>query len=204
MQLLHIDCSPRLESYSRQLSAAMVAKFAAAHEDLRIVRRDLGLEPIPHAAPAYARLLSAPGQLTATEAGDASQLSERLIGEIENADAIVIGTPMNNFTLPSVFKTWIDQVLRMGRTIGENASGEKIGLLADKPVHVGIAAGGVFYGEHARQPDFLTPYLQAAFGCIGLHSVRFLPLQATVFRSAQELAADIEQLVAGLELPVLA
>ncbi|MDT1818255.1 hypothetical protein FPK51_29040, partial [Acinetobacter baumannii] len=51
------------------------------------------------------------------------------------------------------------RLLRVGRSIGVNANGEKVGLLGDKPVYIGIASGGVFSGEQARQPDFLTPYL---------------------------------------------
>ena len=54
-------------------------------------------------------------------------------------DAIVIGTPMNNLTVPSVFKAWIDQVLRAGRTFKSTPTG-KVGMLRDRPVFVGIAS----------------------------------------------------------------
>src|SRR3546814_19134007 len=95
---------------------------------------------------------------------------------------------MNNFTVPSVLKAWIDQILRMGRTMGASPTGEKIGLLQDRPVYIGIASGGVFTGDHARQPDSLPPYLTAAFGCVGLNSVPFFPLHATVFPDHDQLA----------------
>jgi FMN-dependent NADH-azoreductase len=42
-------------------------------------------------------------------------LAEQLINEVKSADIIVMGTPMNNFTIPSVLKAWIDQILRVGR-----------------------------------------------------------------------------------------
>jgi FMN-dependent NADH-azoreductase len=38
----------------------------------------------------------------------------------------------------------------------------------------------VFAGDRANQADFLTPYLSAALGCIGLNTVHYLPLQATL------------------------
>ncbi len=204
MNILHIDCSARETSYSRKLSAAIVGRIAAIDPGASIVRRDLGRHPIPHPQANYAAALASPRVLAGETHDDALLLSEQLIGEIEDADVLVIGTPMNNFTVPSVFKAWIDQVLRIGRTIGRGPAGEKIGLLRDRPVYVGIASGGVFHGEGARQPDFLIPYLQAAFGCIGLSSLQFLPLQATAFLDAEQLAAGQQQLLATLDLSMVA
>lgn len=199
MHILHIDCSPRDTSYSRQLSAQILARLRAIAPGASVTRRDLGRNPLPHTQADYAMALATPQGLASDQAGAATGLSEQLIREVEAADVLVIGTPMNNFTLPSVLKAWVDQVLRMGRSIGAAPTGEKIGLLQDKPVYIGIASGGVFTGQHAKQPDFLTPYLKAALGCIGLTSLHFLPLQATAFREAHQLAQDRQALIAGLD-----
>jgi len=198
MKILHIDCSPRPESHSRDLSAAIVSHLSVTDPDASVIRRDLGRHPLPHAESDYATVLSSPGTLAEGGAKGALGLSEQLIEEVETADVLVIGTPMNNFTVPSVLKAWIDQILRMGRTIGVSPNGEKFGLLQDKPVYVGIASGGVFTGDRARQPDFLIPYLTAAFGCVGLNSLHFLPLQATAFLGHDELAANRDVLLATL------
>jgi len=204
VNILHVDCSPRTLSHSRALSSAMVGKLLARHPHATVLRRDLGLEPIPHTQGGYAAALATPGAMAAALEADPANgdvlLSEWLIQEVEAADVLVIGTPMNNFTLPSVFKAWIDQLLRVGRTIGISASGDKAGLLEDKPVYIGIASGGVFSGEQARQPDFLTPYLKAAFGCIGLTSLQFLPLQATAFLDPVQLEANRTTLLATMDL----
>lgn len=179
MNILHIDCSPRPDSHSRKLSASIVEKLLTIRPDGKVNRRDLGYEPIPHIGPDYAAALTSSATLAALKpCSDAIRLSERLIQEIEISDVIVIGTPMNNFTIPSVLKAWLDQVLRVGRTMRSTPAG-KVGLLDDRPVFVGIAAGAVFTGDRANQPDFLTPYLSAALGCIGLNSVHYLSLQAT-------------------------
>lgn len=199
MNILHIDCSPREHSHSRQLSAGIVARLLEEHPEASIVRCDLGRSPPPHAAPDYAETLSAPGAMTSERARVATLLSEQFIRDIEMADALVIGTPMNNFTVPSVLKAWIDQILRMGRTIGTVATGEKVGLLEDKPVYIGIASGGVFTGDRARQPDFMIPYLTAALGCIGLKSLQFFPLQATAFLDSERLTADRRALIASVD-----
>jgi FMN-dependent NADH-azoreductase len=199
MNILHIDCSPRAESHSRKLSAAIVARLFARVPGARVTRRDLGREPIPHAEADYATALSSPAVLATGPSAETVRLSEQLIREVEVADAVVIGTPMNNFTVPSVLKAWIDQILRMGRTIGVSPTGEKVGLLRDRPVYVGVASGGVFTGERAKQPDFLIPYLTAALGCVGLNSLQFFPLQATVFLDQDQLAAGREALLAGMD-----
>jgi FMN-dependent NADH-azoreductase len=199
MNILHIDCSPRPDSHSRRLSAAIVEKFLVDTPNASISRRDLGAQPLPHIGPDYAASVSSPVAMSAAP-NTVWEPSEVLIREVETADAIVIGTPMNNFTVPSNFKTWIDQVLRMGRTIMPTPAG-KVGMLRDRPVFVGIAAGGVFTGEGANQPDFLTPYLSAAFGCIGITSLRFVPLQATAFLDPSQLASALKKALEAIDPP---
>lgn len=200
MKILRIDCSPRAESQSRKLSAAIVGRLLAMDSDASVTHRDLGREPIAHPEADYAWALSSPATLAAGEAKGALRLSETLIREVEAADVLVIGTPMNNFTVPSVLKAWIDQILRVGRTIGMSAAGEKIGLLQDKPVYVGIASGGSFTGARANQPDFLTPYLVAALGCVGLKSPQFFAVQGTAFLGDEQLAADREAALAAMDV----
>jgi FMN-dependent NADH-azoreductase len=109
---------------------------------------------------------------------------------------------MNNFTVPSVLKAWIDQILRVGRTIMPTPAG-KVGMLRDRPVFIGIASGGVFTGENANQPDFLTPYLTAALGCIGLATLQFLPVQATAFLDQDQIALAREKALAVIDLTVM-
>lgn len=198
MNILHIDCSPRPGSHSRQLSSAIVAKLLAIVPDAEVNRRDLGAHSLPHTAADYAVALSSTAAMAAAPP-EALELSETLIREVEAADVIVIGTPMNNFTVPSVLKAWIDQLLRVGRTIMPTPNG-KVGTLRDRPVFIGVASGGVFTGEEANQPDFLTPYLTAAFGCVGVTSLQFLPVQATAFLDEEAVAAAKEAALAAIDL----
>lgn len=199
MKILHIDCSPRPESYSRALSAGIVDRILEANPNAFVTRRDLGRHPIPHTPEEYARVLSSPAALAQGMGGEAMTLSEELIGELEAADVVVIGTPMNNFTVPSVLKAWIDQILRYERTFTSDGPGVKVGLLSDRPVYIAVASGGVFAGERANQPDFLRPYLKAALGCIGLESLYFLPLQATAFLPPEAIAEAFDDLLATFD-----
>lgn len=201
MHILHIDSSPRRESHSRGLSAAIVERLLQVAPGASIRRRDLGAEPPPHTPADYAVALSSPATLAAPPQGSLD-VSERLIREIEAADVIVIGTPMHNYTIPSSLKAWIDQVLRVGRTMTSTPAG-KVGMLQDRPVFIGVASGGVFAGERANQPDFLTPYLSLALNSIGLKTLQFLPLQATAFLDQDQATSAKENALAAIDLTVI-
>lgn len=202
MNIFHIDCSPRPASHSRQLSAAIVEKLRGVAPAASISRRDLGADPLPHAAADYATTLSSPATLAAPIKGSLD-LAETLIQEVEAADVIVIGTPMHNLTVPSVLKAWIDQILRAGRTFKSTPAG-KVGMLRDRPVFIGIASGGVFTGERATQPDFLTPYLSVVLGSAGLKTLQFLPVQATAFLVGDQATLAREKALAAIDLTVMA
>jgi FMN-dependent NADH-azoreductase len=201
VNILHIDFSPRPESHSRQLSAAIVKKLLEVAPGASISRRDFGAAPLPHATRDYATALSTPATLAAPPRG-ALELSEALIEEVEAADVIVIGTPMHNLTVPSALKAWIDQILRAGRTFMSAPAG-KVGMLRDRPVFIGIASGGVFTGDRANQPDFLTPYLSVALGSIGLKTLQFLPVQATGFLGRDQVTLAKEKALAAIDLTVV-
>jgi FMN-dependent NADH-azoreductase len=201
MNILHIDCSPRPESQSRLLSAAIVKKLLEVAPGASISRRDFAAAPLPHASTDYATALSSPATLAAPPKG-ALELSEALIQEVEAADVIVIGTPMNNLTVPSVFKAWIDQILRAGRTFMSTPAG-KVGMLRDRPVFIGIASGGVFTGDRANQPDFLTPYLSVVLGSIGLKTQQFLSVQATAFLDLDQATLARDKALAAIDLTVV-
>lgn len=201
MNILHIDCSPRPDSHSRQLSAAIVKKLLDVSPGASIDRRDFAAAPLPHASPDYATALSSLTTLAAPPMG-ALELSETLIQEVEAADVIVIGTPMNNLTVPSVLKAWIDQILRAGRTFMSTPAG-KVGMLRDRPVFIGIASGGVFTGDRANQPDFLTPYLSVVLGSIGLKTLQFLSVQATAFLDGDQAILARDKALAAIDLTVM-
>jgi FMN-dependent NADH-azoreductase len=185
MRILHITCSARgQESASYRLSQRVMERLLARHPDAQIVSRDLWAHPLPHVDGQYAAVLGGTSggemrNVTARGGLPSLQLSDQLIGELKQADCVVIGTPMHNFTVPSVLKAWLDHVVRIGVTFDYTPEG-KIGTLADRPVYIAVSSGGYRTGERARQPDFLEPYLRAILPTIGLKNLTFISLQATV------------------------
>ena len=129
-----------------------------------------------------------------------------LIRELEAADIVVIATPMHNYTVPAVLKAWIDHIVRIHRTFASTPAG-KVGKLPDRPVYLVVASGGWFTQPSPvgtpPQPDFLTPYLRAVLGTIGLHTVTVLPLEG-VTRGPDAVAAAWARATALLDaaLPV--
>lgn len=108
---------------------------------LRIVERDLSAAPPQWLDGAFARASLRPD--TSRDDADrlALSLSEGLIEELQAARALLIATPMHNYTVPATLKAWIDLVVRPGRTFRSTPAG-KVGLLEDRPVLVMITCGG--------------------------------------------------------------
>ncbi|MEX2693196.1 NAD(P)H dehydrogenase [Rhizobium mongolense] len=76
-------------------------------------------------------------------------------------------------------------------------------MLRDRPVFIGVASGGIFTGDRANQPDFLTPYLSLALSSIGLKTQQFLPLQATAFLDWDQAPLARKKALAALDLTVV-
>ena len=81
---------------------------------------------------------------------------------------------MYNFAIPSLLKAWIDQVVRVGKTVTYGSHGPE-GLLGNKKVVVITARGGAYEKDTPRVKfDFQEPYLRHIFGFVGLTDVTFI------------------------------
>lgn len=170
MNILHVSCSPRgRASESHRLSQEVIDHLLKSMPAATVVERLLGEDALLRIDEDYA--LSQQSSADASKAGTAAR-SEVLIKELEQSDCLVIATPMHNYTVPAALKLWIDHVARVRRTFDVGPNG-KVGLLRDRPAFVAVSSGGRFSGESPRQPDFLTPYLKAILGMIGLRDVSF-------------------------------
>jgi len=100
--------------------------------------------------------------------------SDRLIAELQAADTIVIGAPMYNLTVSAPLKAWIDQVVRVGKTVLYGPNGPQ-GVLKDKKVVVLTSRGGSFRpGSPTAIYDHQEPYLRHILAFIGLTDVTFI------------------------------
>jgi FMN-dependent NADH-azoreductase len=99
--------------------------------------------------------------------------SDELVAELQDADVLVIGAPIYNFSVPAVLKAWIDMVARARLTFRYTETGPE-GLLTGKKAYVIVPSGGVPVGSEV---DFATPYLRHALAFIGITDVEFVGAQ---------------------------
>lgn len=168
MKLLHLDSSVLgPHSVSRQVSAAIVDRLRQATPSLEVVYRDLTQTPLAHLSGSHlaaAQGAPAPAELAPDLAASATALNEFL-----DADIVVIGAPMYNFTIPSQLKAWIDRIAVRGKTFSYGPNGPQ-GLAGGKRVIIAISRGG-YYGEGspAAALEHLETYLRSVFGFIGIN-----------------------------------
>lgn len=155
-------------------STALAQQFAASwqqkHPEGEVVVRDLIAEPIPHLDANNVMAFATAEEERTPEQQALVSKSDELIQELSEADAVVIGVPMYNFSVPTQLKAYFDQLARAGVTFQYTETGP-VGMLKDKPVYVMAARGGM----HKGQPtDSQTDFVKTFLGFIGLHDVRFI------------------------------
>ena len=118
----------------------------------------------------------------------ARTLSNELIAELRNADTIVIGAPMYNFSISTGLRAWFDYVLRAGETFSYSEAGP-LGLLKRKRVIVIESRGGLYSEGPAKAIDFQEPYLRQLLGFMGLTDVAFIHAEKIGFGPDARAAA---------------
>jgi FMN-dependent NADH-azoreductase len=175
--LLHLDSSlfPASASTSRAVTAAFRRAWEEQHPDGTVIYRDLAGAPVPHLDALTASAgFAAPADHTEEQAAAFAPRLE-LIEQLENADAVLIGAPMLNFTVPSTLKTWLDQVILMGRTAPAEQSSVR-----DTPVYVVASRGGSYAPGTPREGyEYVQNYLQAVLGDMLGMTVEFIVPELT-------------------------
>jgi FMN-dependent NADH-azoreductase len=180
--ILHITSSIFGEKgESSQLSSEFVAQLPAT----KVIRRDLGKDPIPHLdGERFGAFLSKADTRTPAQQAILDQ-SNTLIGELQAADVIVIGAPLYNFGIPSQLKAWFDHVARAGVTFKYTEQGA-VGLLAGRKACVVTARGGHYAGT---AEDIHTAYLKTMLGFLGITDVAFVHAEGLAVGKDEKAAA---------------
>ena len=169
----------------------------ALRKDEKLIVRDLARDPVPHLdAERFSAYTTAKEKRTARQE-QAVAYSDKLIGELKEADVIVLGLPMYNFGVPSMLKAYFDHVARAGVTFRYTATGP-VGMLAGKKVYVLAARGGIYAGTPR---DTQTAYVRDFFAFLGVTDIEFVYAEGLAISEASRDAAlskaraDIERLV---------
>lgn len=191
MKLLHVDSSiTGAHSVTRQLSALVVERLggSGAHD---VIYRDLAAAELPHLT-----ALTAPSAHPLSQAApalDANQLAQRaasdaVLAEFLDADIVVIGVPMYNFTIPSELKAWVDRLIVPGTTFRRTDAGPE-GMVRNKRIILAIARGGIYAaGSPFAAAEHAESLLRALLGFIGVTDIDAIVAEGLNFPDARDLA----------------
>lgn len=160
--LLQLDSSADLTgSRTRALTASVADAWRERSPAHRVVVRDLHVDQLPHLrTPAQhwpARLRG-----DAIVPDDLEELQRIVLEELMAADAVVIGAPMYNYSMPSTLKAWVDLIHVPGVTAPFD---EQTQPLAGRPVVIATARGAAYDpGTRTENWDHVIPPLQLVLG----------------------------------------
>ncbi|MEQ8897202.1 MAG: NAD(P)H-dependent oxidoreductase [Roseovarius sp.] len=175
--ILHVDTSAR---HTGSVSRDLTARIIADHPGARVITRDLADTPLPQITEDWVGANFTPADSRTPAQQVVLAQSDALIAEMKEADTIVIGLPVYNFTVPTALKAWIDHVARVGLTFNYTDQGP-VGLLTGKRAIVAVASGGT---EVWSEIDHATPYIRFILGFMGITDVTVI--------AADRLAIDAE------------
>ena len=165
-RILQINSSGRYQgSLTRKLSDLMVAHLT---EDKKsdVVQRDLATG-LPFVDEKWIEAnFTNPEDRTDAHKQTLS-FSDVLVNELQQADHIVIASPIYNFSIPAVLKAWVDMIARAKLTFKYSENGP-VGLIENKKAYLIFASGGVPIGSKL---DFASGYLKQALSFVGITDV---------------------------------
>ena len=164
--ILRIDSSMRVEgSISRELSDKVIATL-----DAEVVVTDLLASPVPQIDEQWIGANFTPADQRTPEQNEKLALSNQLVAQTQEADVLVIGLPIYNFSIPAALKAWVDNVCRAGLTFQYTENGPQ-GLLEGKQAILVVASGGVPVDSPM---DFAVPYMRQVLAFIGITDVKII------------------------------
>jgi FMN-dependent NADH-azoreductase len=174
--LLHLDSSGQHKnSVSRKLTAHYVDLWRKSNPEGRVIYRDLVKSDIGFLTNEHIVAFNSPRESLNASQQKLIEFPDVLMKELQDADVILFGAPMYNFSVPAVLKAWIDMIVRAGLTYSF-AGGTPQGLLKNKRAVVVTTSGGDYSQAPMQQFDFVEPWFRSILGFIGINDV-------TVFRS---------------------
>jgi FMN-dependent NADH-azoreductase len=188
--ILHIITSPRgSESVSIQLGNAVVNQLTETYPGSTVTTLNLAKNPLPHLDEATVNAIRTPSDQQDAAQKEASKASDTALEQLFANDILVIGVPLYNFGVSSNLKSWLDHIMRAGKTFNYGPEGAK-GHVTGKKVYLAFSAGAVYSDGPYMAYDFATPYLKAALGFIGMTDVTIVRAEGLGIPGLKETALE--------------
>lgn len=187
-KILHIISSTRgADSLTRTLGNAVVAKLKANAPDTIVEELDLSSNSFPHLEQTQIISFFTPEEYRTQEQSLAVKRSDEAVAQLKEADVLVIGAPMYNFSISSSLKAYFDHIARAKVTFRYTETGSE-GLLKNKKAFIAFGSAGLFDNEDMRAYDFAVPYIKHFLGFIGISDVTVFRVEGTAIPGMQEVA----------------
>lgn len=152
--ILVIEASARVSrSLTRALAQDFKTEWVMARPQDHFIHRDVGVNPPPFISEAWIAACFTPASERKKADEAVLKYSDDSIAELQQADIIVIATPMYNYGMPAALKAWFDQVIRIDHTFSfslERGDWPLEPILADKQLLIlsshgefGFSRGGI-------------------------------------------------------------
>lgn len=174
MKLLEVQSSVRLEkSISRTLSDEFIQQWQHCRSEAQHKQRDIGINPPAHPTELWTTANYTPPDQRTLEMEATLVDSEQLIEELLWADHLVLGIPMYNFSVPSTFKAYLDNIVRVNRTFAFDSTRMVFeGLTIDKKALVITPSAGDFTpNTPLGHMNFCETYVRSILNFIGIEDI---------------------------------
>ena len=194
MKVLHVDASAKRErSNSRALSRYFIERLRSEGVALEIDYLDVTVDTPAHVTEAFAIATYTPEQERTPAMKATLAASDALCRRLLDADALIFAMPMYNWSMPSAFKAYIDNITRTGLTYVFAEGGRIEGQLQRQKTLFITSRGADLRTAPFSSMDALTPALKAAFGFIGVANPTFVDAQPLQFSDQQARAEALER-----------
>ena len=191
MKILVVNSSGRYHnSVSRMLTKTLLEKIQSVVYETEVIERDLMKTELPFVNEQMIGGLYIPERQRTQEQKSALTISDSLAQELIDADVLIFGLPIYNFTIPGAFKSYLDLVCRAGLTFQYTQAGP-IGLLKNKQAYAIVTSGGTELGGPV---DYSTRYLQHVMAFIGIENLEVIAADRLLFGSKAKIESALRHI----------
>jgi FMN-dependent NADH-azoreductase len=195
VKVMHVDASAKRErSNSRALSRFFLERLRSEGLDLEVDYLDVTVDTPPHVTEAFAIATYTPANERTPAMKATLASSDALCKRLLEADALVFAMPMYNWSMPSAFKAFVDNITRTNLTYLNTDDGRIEGQLQrQKVLFITSRGADLRPGTPFSSMDALTPALKAAFGFLGVAEPTFVDAQPLQFSNQEARAEALER-----------
>jgi len=166
---------PAYNSISKSIAATFIKKWRTLNNEDNIIHRDVGINPPDFINQDWIAAVFTPDDAKTDAQNALLSLSDTLIGELEQADIIVMSSPMYNYGMPAALKAWFDQVIRIHKTFSFDLTRGDFPLepIMSGKILVLITSSGEFgfsIGEIREKMNHLGPHVQSLSRYLGVET----------------------------------